>query len=108
MSQLITEFIEKQTKINDKNVINKIYDFLIDNVIVDINDTIILDYNLIYKKIKIPTDFDEEHECHYPITEYSKHLYIGDYDILIVLGIDWFGIRKCGDEYCYYIFLSCE
>jgi hypothetical protein len=103
MSQLITQYIE--SKINNKNIVNKIYDFLINNIITNIDDTIIYNNMLIYKKITIPDSFTISHD-HYPITEYSYSLHIDNSDVLITLGIDFFGIRQCGDKYCYYIILS--
>ncbi len=102
MEQLITQYIEKQIKINDKNITNKIYNFLIDNVIINIDDTIVFNNMLIYKNLIFPDIFEES--C--PNTEYSHSFDIDNYIVTICLGIDWFGIRKCGDDYCYYIVVN--
>ncbi len=104
MEQVIMQYVENKNKIklNNKNISNKIYNFLIDNIIINIDDTIIFNDMLIYKNLKFPEIFEESH----PDTEYSYSFNIENNIITICLGIDWFGIRRCGDEYCYYIVIN--
>ena len=105
MEQLITQYIEKQIKINNTDIINETYEFLVNNIIKNIDDTLIFNDELIYKNLIIPDNFEKVNST-YPIEGYHYCLKIGDYNVNINVGIDWFGIRKCGDEYCYYIFVD--
>lgn len=99
---MIQQFIKKQLNIDSDNTINLIYNFMIKQTGIDCNDVLIDKNRIICKDMKIPTS-SKEYFDFYPIEEWIAEIKVDNIDIKLIYGLDWFGIRHCGDEYCYYI-----
>jgi len=103
MDQIIKKYIKKQLDTNDDYSCNKIYNFLVNDVKIKIEETIVYKDELIYESpLVIPSNFKKNGNLS-DIDEYHNRIKFGNLDVNINLGIDWIGIRSCGDKYCYFI-----
>ena len=102
MNELVSNFISQQLQTNEHNFIVKIYNFLYDYVNLDnveIHNNMIIGNNM-----KIPFYFIKVHDF-YPIEEWSGEIKYKNKKVLLTFGIDWLGIRYCGDD-GYYVMMQ--
>ncbi len=102
MNQQIADFISQQLGTNEYNFIVKIHNFLYDYV--DLDNVEINDNIVIANKMKIPFYFVKVHDF-YPIEEWSGEIKYKNKKVLLTFGIDWLGIRYCGDN-GYYLMMK--
>ena len=111
MNELVSNFISQQLKTNEYNFIVEVYNFLYNYI--NINNVEIHKNMIIGDHMQIPFSFVNTCDS-YPIEEYSMYgavpLRIGEITyknikVLLIFGIDWLGIRYCGDN-GYYLMMQ--
>ena len=108
MNFMITQYIERRIEMIDIDTTNKIYNYLIDNIIIENIEGVILNHSetsLLCTKIIIPDNFNETVNL-YPIKEWERVMQFNNHNIKICLGDDFWGIRYYGDPYSYYIVIE--
>lgn len=102
MNESVSNFISKQLKTNEYNFIVEVYNFLYEYINVD---NVEIHKNMIIgDHMKIPFYFVNTCDS-YPIEEWSGEIRYKNKKVELTFGIDWLGVRYCGDN-GYYLMMQ--